>query len=315
MKILFFGSSSIAKSFLVRLYKKHHKIFIITIPDKNYIYNNEQNLVKIYAQRHNIDFIQPDTFLHKWVFEKINEYKADVGIVINYGKVILRTIFELPKYKTFNIHFSLLPKYRGAAPVQHALCNGENETGITAFYIDQNIDTGNIIMQKKLMITYNDNAKTLMQKLIPLGISVMESIIHELHINHIIIQKTCQKGIVSLAPRIKKSDGLILWNTDAITIYNKFRGFYLWPGVYSKISTGKLHGKQIKFLDMEICDHCSVNHDYGIIESVKKCKGFVVSCKLGKILITKIQLEGKTITDAWSFLQGRQLTLGDKFSL
>ncbi|MDR0915093.1 MAG: methionyl-tRNA formyltransferase [Endomicrobium sp.] len=309
MNILFFGTSYIAQQFLFELYKNKHNIFVVTLPDKPYYKN--VNLVKSYAESHNIPLLQPELFKQN-IISQIIKYNVDIGVVIDYGKLIPKKVFDLPHYKIFNIHFSLLPQYRGAAPIQYSLCNGDYETGVTSFYIDQTIDTGDIIIQKKLDIKYNDNAYTLLKKLIPLGIHVMNQTILELVTKNVI--NLPQHGIPSFTKRIKKSDGFINWHQSAITIYNKFRGLYIWPGLYSIILKGKLTGKRIKFIDMEIYDYVSINseHDHGTIESIKANKGFIVLCSIGKLLITKIQIEGKPIVSAWNFLQGNQLQIGDK---
>jgi methionyl-tRNA formyltransferase len=309
MNILFFGTSYVAQHFLIELYKNNHNIFVITVPDKN-TYCKTFNVVKNYSQEHRISCIQPELFVES-VISKIIKYNIDLGIVVDYSKIIPKEVFDIPHYKIFNIHFSLLPKYRGASPIQAALCNGDYETGVTSFYIDKTLDTGDIIIQKKININFNDNAQTLLLKLIPLGIDVMNITIDSLITNNVNIKP--QFGISSFTKRIKKIDGYIKWNQSAIVIYNKFRGLYIWPGLYSIILKGKLYGKRIKFIDMEIIDSISINNDYGIIESVKENKGFIVLCAIGKLLITKIQIEGKRIVSAWSFFQGKQLRVGDKF--
>jgi methionyl-tRNA formyltransferase len=307
MNIVFFGTSSIAKQFLIELYKSKHDIFVITVPDK--ICCKTVNSIKRYSQLHNISCLQPESFTSS-IISKIIEYNADVGIVIDYSKIIPKEVFEIPQYKIFNIHFSLLPKYRGASPVQASLCNGDYETGVTSFYIDSTVDTGNIIMQKKLDIDPDDTAYTLLIKLIPLGIYVMNQTIDLLVTKS--IKGIPQCGTSMLAPRIKKSDGFINWHQSAQTIYNKFRGLWLWPGLYSIVRKGSLYGKRIKFIGMKIYDNVSINNNYGTIESLKKAKGFIVVCAVGKLLITKIQIEGKNIVSAWDFLQGKQLRIGDK---
>jgi methionyl-tRNA formyltransferase len=312
VRILFFGTAFISKTYLEELHKNRHEIFVVTMPDKpalrgqKFIYPD----VKVYAIKNNISFIQPEEFTLD-VIEVIKKFAADAGAVVAYGRLIPKIVFDIPKYKTFNIHFSLLPKYRGAAPVQHALCRGETETGISSFYIEEGLDTGDIIVQEKLNIGIRDNAKTLLNKLIPLGIYVMNKTLG------LFRDRKCdaasQTGDPSFAPSLKKVDGLVSWDKSAVEIYNQFRGLYLWPGIYSTVSRGKLADKRIKFREIEVFDGDSVNKDSGIVYSIEKNRGFTISCANGRILIVKVQSENKPVVSAWDFIQGRQISVGDCF--
>ncbi|MCA6072616.1 MAG: methionyl-tRNA formyltransferase [Endomicrobium sp.] len=312
VKILFFGVASISKTYLEELYKNNHEIFIITVTDKPALRGQKlaPPAVKVYALENNIKFIQPEKFTSD-VIEIIKTFNADAGVVVAYGKLIPKTVFNLPKHRTFNIHFSLLPKYRGAAPAQYALCNGETETGVTAFYIEEGLDTGNIIVQKKLDIAVKDNAETLFNKLVPLGISVMNKTLDLFRADS--ANAVAQAGEPSFAPIFRKEAGLVNWHKSANEIYNQFRGLYLWPGIYSIVSKGKLAGKRIKFIDIELFEKTSENKDFGVLCSIEKNKGFTVSCSIGKILVTKVQPENKPVMSAWAFIQGGRLSINDKF--
>jgi methionyl-tRNA formyltransferase len=312
VRILFFGTAFISKAYLEELYKSRHEIFAITMPDKPALRGQKliYPAVKVYAVKNNINFIQPEWFAPD-VVESIKNFAADAGVAVAYGRLIPKIVFDIPKYKTFNIHFSLLPKYRGAAPVQHALCRGETETGISSFYIGEGLDTGGIIVQEKLNIGIKDNAETLFNKLIPLGICVMNKTLGLFRDGK--FNAASQIGDPSFAPSLKKVDGLVSWDKSAVEIYNQFRGLYLWPGIYSTILQGKLADKRIKFREIEIFDSDSVNKDFGIVYSTEKNRGFTVSCASGRILIVKVQSENKPIVSAWDFIQGRQISVGDRF--
>jgi methionyl-tRNA formyltransferase len=314
VRILFFGTAFISKTYLEELHKNSHEIFAVTMPDRPALRGQKLvcPAVKIYAVKNNISFIQPEEFTFD-VIETIRNFAADVGIVVAYGRLIPKTIFDIPQYKTFNIHFSLLPKYRGAAPVQHALCRGETETGISSFYIEEGLDTGDIIVQEKLNIGIKDNAETLFNKLVPLGICVMNKTLGLFRDGKCGIVH--QTGDLSFAPSLKKVDGLVSWDKSAIEIYNQFRGLYLWPGIYSAVSQGKLANKRIKFREVEVFDSDSVNKDFGVVYSTEKNRGFTVSCASGKILILKVQSENKPIVSAWDFIQGKQISAGDRFKI
>ncbi|MDR0401627.1 MAG: methionyl-tRNA formyltransferase [Endomicrobium sp.] len=312
MNILFFGTSSVSRYYLEELYKNSYKILVVTKFDKIIFNKNKsiQSEVKTYAVENNIDFIQVDEFTNN-IINEIKKFNADIGIVVSYGKFIPSNIYNIPKFKTFNIHFSLLPKFRGASPVQYALCNGEVETGVSSFFIEDNFDTGNIIIQKKLTIDANDTAYSLLNRLIQLGITVMNNTIKLLYNNEYNVSP--QIGSPSFAPSLKKKDGLIDWGKSANVVYNKFRGLYVWPNVYSVVKFGKLSGKKIIFIEMEIFDNYSVNKNFGTVHSIEKNSGFIVLCAVGKILITKVKIENKHIMYAWNFMQGKQLLIGDSF--
>jgi methionyl-tRNA formyltransferase len=313
VKILFFGTAQISKTYLEALHNKSvNEIFVITMPDKPALRGQKLTppVVKIYSIENNIRFIQLEKFTPE-VIEEIKHFKADVGIAVAYGKIIPEAVFNSPKYKTFNIHFSLLPKYRGAAPVQYALLNGETETGVTSFYIEKGLDTGNILVQKKLYIVEKDNSETLFNRLIPLGIEAMNETLELFRSGKTV--GVSQVGEPTCTPTFKKGKGQVDWSKKAGDLYNQFRGLYIWPGIYSIVSKGKLSGTRIKFVDIEIFDSNSKNKDFGIVTLIEKDKGFVVSCLEGKILVAKVQPENKPVMSAWSFIQGGQLVVGDKF--
>jgi methionyl-tRNA formyltransferase len=312
VKILFFGTALISKIYLEELYKNNHEIFVVTMPDKPALRGQRlaSCAVKVYALENNINFIQFENFTTS-IIETIRNFGADVGIAVSYGKLIPKTVFNLPRHRTFNIHFSLLPKYRGAAPVQYALCKGDIETGVTSFYIQEGLDTGDIIVQEKLSIDATDNAKTLFNKLIPLGVKIMNKTLDLFQTGN--IKVTSQIGNPSFAPTLKKESGLINWNKSAYEICNQFRGLFIWPGTYSIVSKGRLKGKRIKFIDIEIFENSSINIDSATVFSIEKNKGFTVLCGVGKILVTRVQPENKTAMPAWAFIQGRMLSVGDEF--
>ncbi|MDR0977824.1 MAG: methionyl-tRNA formyltransferase [Endomicrobium sp.] len=312
VRILFFGTAGISAVYLKALHKSSNEIFVVTMPDRPALRGHKLTApaVKIYSAENNIKFIQPDKFTPE-VVEEIRSFDADAGAVVAYGRFIPEILFKLPKYKTFNIHFSLLPKYRGAAPVQYALLNGETETGVTSFYIEKVLDAGSIIIQKKLCIQQTDNSRTLFDKIIPLGIECMNETL-ELFSSSIISSRP-QTGCPSFAPAFKKEEGKIDWNRKVCDIYNQFRGLYIWPGIYSVVSKGKLSGKRIKFINIEIFDADSKNENFGTVVSIERNKGFVVSCSKGSILVLKVQPDSKPVMSAWSFIQGGQLQTGDMF--
>ena len=310
MKILFFGTAQISRSFLENIYANNHEIFCVTMPDKPAARGQKLSspAVKAFALEKGVPFIQPEKFSVD-IIEQINNFNADAGIAVAYGKLIPPEVFSFPKYKTFNIHFSLLPKYRGAAPVQRALLNGETQTGVTSFFLEKTLDTGYILLQQTLPIEEKDNAQTLFEKLIPLGIETMNDTLKLLAKEN--PQGRKQEGEPSFAPVLKKEEGLINWQKGVKEILNMLRAFYPWPGVYCIVSKGKMQGKRLKILDFEIIENNTVNVDAGKVFLIEKNKGFSVICGRGKILVTKVQPEGKPEMSAWDFLQSGRLREGD----
>jgi methionyl-tRNA formyltransferase len=313
VKILFFGTSSISEEFLKVLYENRHEILCVTMPDKPA--SRGQKLtppaVKSFVLERSIRYIQPEKFTPE-IVETIKNFNADTGIAVAYGKLIPEPVFSSPKHKTFNIHFSLLPKYRGAAPVQYAILNGEIETGVSSFYLEKTLDTGDIILMKKCPIYAKDTSETLFKRLIPLGIEVMNSTLECFETGKFKAVK--QQGQSSYASVIKKEEGLINWDDDVKNVYNKIRAFYPWPCGFSIVSKGKFEGRRIKILEAEILESNTVNEDCGYVYSIEKNKGFCVSCAKGKLLITKIKPENKPVMDAWAFVYGGQIEKGDCFN-
>ena len=313
MKILFFGTAGISKAFLEELYKKGHKILCVTMPDKPA--DRGQKLtppaVKVFSIENNMDYIQPEKFTPE-ITEKIHQFKADAGIAVAYGKLIPESVFTLPEHNTFNIHFSLLPKYRGAAPVQYAVFNGESETGVSSFYLEKTLDTGAVLVQKKMKIEKDDTSESMFAKLIPIGLDVMNETLDCFQSGK--CEGTVQTGEATYAPTLKKEDGLIDWKKSAEDVFNLSRGLYPWPGTYSVISKGKLAGKRIKIIKCEVIENSTVNDDPGKVFDLEKNKGFIVVCAKGKLLVTKVQPENKPVMDAWSFIQGGQLAACDYLS-
>ncbi|MDR2772176.1 MAG: methionyl-tRNA formyltransferase [Elusimicrobiota bacterium] len=174
VRILFFGTADISKPFLERLIVDKHTVLCITKPDKPADRGQKIKIpaVKLLSQQFSIPFIQVEQWTPE-ILDEIRAFEPDLGIAVAFGKILPENVFNLPKFGTVNIHFSLLPKFRGAAPVQYALLKGESETGVTVFYVEKELDTGPILVRQSLEIDKMDNLKTLFEKLVPLGLEAM----------------------------------------------------------------------------------------------------------------------------------------------
>lgn len=312
MRILFFGTASISKFFLKNVDKKHEIVCVITMCDKPVGRANKIKApaVKEYAKEKNIPCIQVDKFDDE-ILKKVKVLNADVGVVVSFGKIIPEKIFTLPKYGCFNIHFSLLPKYRGASPVQQALIDGCTKTGVTSFYIEEGLDTGNILLQEELIIDKKDTAETLFNKLNVIGVNVMNKTLDLLDNGNCLAKK--QEGVPSFCKTFTKNDGKIDWNKSATDIYNLHRGLYLWPKIFCVIPDGKMSGKTLKILECSVINDLS-NAKPGTILEIRKGIGFVVKCAKDALLVTKVQPESKARMSAFDFLNGAQIKVGSLLS-
>lgn len=312
MNIIFFGTAEISKKFLENIDKKHKVSAVVTMHDKPASRGRQLQMpaVKICSIENNIHCIQVEKFTEE-IQEQIKTYNADIGVIVSFGKIIPERIFSLPKMGCFNVHFSLLPHYRGASPVQQALIDGQTKTGVTTFYIDKGLDSGNIILQDSLNIDSDDTAKTLFDKLTVLGISAMNKTLEMLSNGQCLAKP--QTKTPTFCSVFKKEDGKINWNKSAKEIRNLFRGLFLWPGIFTIIADGKMSGKSLKIIDCKVIQNNS-SAPVGSIISIEKGSGFIVKCGQDALLITRVQPESKSQMTACDFLNGSGLNIGSKFN-
>ncbi len=308
MKIIFFGTANISKYFLENIDAKHEVVSVVTMCDKPVGRSNKIKppAVKEYAMEKNIPYIQVDKFNDE-IVQQIKNYNADVGVVVSFGKIIPEKVFTLPKYGCFNIHFSLLPKYRGASPVQQALIDGCTKTGVTSFYIEKGLDTGNILLQKELDIDIKDTSETLFDKLNILGVKVMNDALALLDSGNCLAK--VQEGEPSFCSVFTKENGKIDWNKSAAEIYNLYRGLFLWPKIFCTIGDGRMSGKMLKILECSTEKDLS-NKQPGTILEIKKGLGFIVKCGKDALFVTKVQPESKAQMSAFDFVNGAQIKVG-----
>jgi len=303
----------VAARFLNELIMTEQVVGVVSRPDRPRGRGLELQApeTKTLALRHNITVFQPEKFTPEAVAQ-IKSLKPDVGVVVSYGRLIPREVFSLPAFGCFNIHFSLLPAYRGAAPMQWVLINGETKTGVTAFWLEETLDSGPVLVQQQCDIAPGDDIFTLEEKLVTLGIGVMQRAID------CIKRGECagkiQSGTPSFAPSLKKETGDIDWSVSAERIINLIRGTKAWPGAYSKLATGRWAGKTIKIRNARIYE-ISKAHQPGEIIAVVKNEGFAVACGSGALLVDEVHPESKKPMPAWPFLQGGHLSPGDKFAI
>lgn len=306
MKTVFFGTPALAVPYLEKLAQISSVQAVITSPDQpaGRGYEIKAPAVKEAALRLGMPVHQPSTLKDAAFADSFRALGVEVAIVVAYGKLIPRNVLEAAREGFLNAHFSLLPKYRGAAPMQWALVNGETETGVTLFWLDEGMDTGPVFLQEKTPITSEDTVSSLEDKLVPLGVRLMEEGIAKLKAG-----KKCsapQTGEASHARIIRKEDGAIDWNQPALSIVNKLRGFAKWPGVYTHVAGQLVKIKKAKALSG------SKSGQIGEVVSVESGVGPVIKCGQGQLVLEEVQPESKKPMSGLAFWNGARLKLGEK---
>jgi len=246
-KIVFFGTAGICLPYIELLKERFDLRLIATQPDAMGGRHKKKMVppVKQFALNHGIPLIQPDQLKCGAVAERLEEIQPEIGVVIAYGKLIPRKVFTVPRLNLVNVHFSLLPQYRGAAPVQRALEHGETTTGITIFEIAKKLDSGDIWSRKEYPIHADDTTETLFDRLsregAPFLIETLEQIV-----NGDIKKIPQEHEKATFAPPIEKGEGTIDWHLPAETLYNKFRAFSPWPGLHFHIQDILVNVKQVR---------------------------------------------------------------------
>ncbi|OGS22081.1 MAG: methionyl-tRNA formyltransferase [Elusimicrobia bacterium RIFOXYA2_FULL_39_19] len=310
MKIVFLGSNDSSVEFLRELIKNEQVTAVVTRPDKPSGRGLEMHSspVKIFSQKNNIPVLDLEQY-------KALPEKPGLAIAVAYGKILKKETFSFPVNGTINIHFSLLPKYRGASPMQWAIINGENTTGVTSFFIDEGLDTGNIILQKEVNIEEIDDFPALEKKMNNAGIAIMNESIELIKKSAVKYSK--QSGTVTNAPPLKKSDGIIHWQEKtAVEVFNLIKGTRPWPGAHTAL-------EEKEIFNLKIIDACPFKETEeiknntgslsGEITALIKGRGFVVKCKESLLEIKNVQRENRKPMAAWDFWQGARMKIGDRF--
>ncbi len=305
MRIIFFGTPEFAiPSLNALLLSGEDIVAVVTQPDKRkgrgHIFTPPP--VKKFAIKRGIEVFQPTNIKEDTFISKIFDLKPDLIVVAAYGKILPPDILKIPVHGCINVHASLLPKYRGAAPIQWAIINGEKKTGITIMMMDEGLDTGDILLQEEAEILEDDNAETLGKKLSELGASLLIKAIKKIKEGS--IERLPQVGIPSYAPPLKKENGLIDWSKSASEIFNFVRGMYPWPCAYCY-----LNKERIKIIKVKVIE------GMGTPGRIERLGGdFIVGTGRGLISIIELQPEGKKIMAAKDFLRGRRLEEGTFFN-
>ena len=304
MKIVFMGTPDFAEVSLEALINSDNEVVgVFSQPDKKI--GRKQILtsppVKQIALKYNIPVFQPQTLKNVEVDKIIEELKPDLIVVVAYGKILPKSILNSAKYGCINVHASLLPKYRGAAPIQWAVLNGDAETGVTVMQMDEGLDTGDMLLVKKTPIDINETSAELFERLAVIGADALIETVDNIKNNR--VEKIPQpKGDFGYASMISRDMSNINWNDSALKIHNQVRGLQTWP-----CASTLLLGKVVKIHKTELTELKS--NDVGKIINNKNV--LTVCCGDGICLnITEIQPEGKKKMNIKSFLAGNKIPIG-----
>ena len=311
MKIVFFGSPVLALPSLKKLLETDHSIdLIITQPDRPS--GRGKKLmpcpVKKTALDLNIPYYQPLKIRKDEIaLDKIKEIEPDLNVVVAYGQIIPSSIIYLPRYNSLNVHFSLLPKYRGASPVQKALLDGEAKTGITIFELNEKMDEGDILVQKEVNVFPDENAADLEARLAQKGADLLIKAIAQIDkLKH----RKQDHSQATYAPKIRKEDGKIDWTKNSLCIERRVRAFTPWPSAYAFLKDIRIKIHRGRKIEKEAPPGSSA----GEISGIKK-EGIEVCCGEGSIyLIESLQPENRKRMDAYAFSLGAEIKPGDIFA-
>ena len=307
MKIIFFGSDDFAAVHLEALFKSDHQILLcVTPPDKPQGRGMKitDNPVKETALKSNCWVVQPDDITDRGLIDRLTKLQADLFVVIAYGKILPQKVLDIPKLYPINVHGSLLPNYRGAAPINWAIIKGETKSGISIIKMNAKMDAGDILAREELTIGDKDTAVDLRQRMMEVGPAFLVKTID--NIARTAINMIPQDpNSVTFAPKLTKELGRIDWKKSAREINNLIRGLQPWPGVYTTYKN-----KTLKILEAQ--DASSANAATpGTICDVQKDE-FSVAAAKGCLKIKKVHLEAGKPLSAKEFLVGHPLKVGDR---
>jgi methionyl-tRNA formyltransferase len=318
MNIIFFGSTNFSLPSLMALLKIKHKVTcVVTQPDrqKGRGLHLEGTAVKTAAEELGIKLYQAEQINTAFSIDFLKDLKADLFVVIAYGQILSQEVLDIPRIFSLNIHASLLPKYRGAAPINWAIIKGEQNTGISVIKMVKEMDAGPLILQKTIQITEVDTAITLEDKLSSLAAESLLEILDCIEANNYTLTQQ-EENKVSFAPKLKKGDGRINWNKPVQDIYNLIRGCISWPGAFTYYKGKLLKIFAASFTQLPLpggeAGSCPLAPKCGEIINVSK-DGIVVAAKEGALVIKELQIEGKRRMKTEEFISGHKICVGEAF--
>lgn len=305
IKSVFMGTPDFAMPSLKWIYENTDLQLIVTKEDKINARGKKIVLsaVKEFALENEIRYIQPSSLKDESVYNKLKEIDPDLIVVVAYGKIIPKNIIDLPKLGIINVHSSILPKYRGASPIHSALINGDDKTGVSIMFINEGLDTGDVLKIITTDITEEDDLGTLTERLAKLGSDALSHVVPTL-IDKTYVATKQDDSLATLVKPIKKEEMKMDFSKTNVEIFNLVRGLSPHPCAYTI-----KNGENIKIYKVEKIDK-DYQKPFGTVVELTK-KGPIISCKNGSILITSAKFEGKKVMSGTDIVNGRKLLLGD----
>ena len=302
LKVVFFGTPDFARASLEAIHTSAHEVVgVVTVADKASGRGQKvhQSPVKTYAVEHGLPLFQPEKLRNEEFLSQIQSLNADIFVVVAF-RMMPKVLFSMPRLGTFNLHASLLPDYRGAAPINYAVINGETKSGVTTFFINEKIDEGNILLQAETEISPEDNAGTLHDRLMGIGAKLVVETLDGLAEGKLTEIPQNQKENPKTAYKIFKEDTKIDWEKEVEVIHNFIRGMSPYPAAFTILEVG---GEQ-KILKIFKGKFQKIEHskEYGAIEISKN--EFKIYAKNGVYFPEELQLEGKKRMNLKDFLNG-----------
>ena len=308
MRIVFFGTPEFAVPTLASLAEAGADIgAVVTQPPRpgGRGQKTKDSPVKVFAAAQGLRVLEPLTIKDKGFISELKGTSPELIVVVAYGKILPRAILEMPRLGCVNVHASLLPSYRGAAPINWAIINGEEETGVTTMLMDEGMDTGPMLLKEAVRIEPAECAGALSKRLSELGASLLVRTVTGLRDNTI-EPKAQDEVVASYAPLLKKADGLMDWRRSAVDMERRLRGLYPWPGAYTYLDGALIKVHMAQALPKEAGGLEGEAPRPGLVASATE-DGIVVECATGSFLISELQAEGKRRISAAEFIRGKEI--------
>ena len=308
MKLIFMGTPDFSVGTLEALIAAGHEItLVVSQPDKPKGRGHElaPTPVKETALKHGLKVFQPKRLKDPETIRTLEETPADAIVVIAFGQIVPASILHMKKYGCINVHGSLLPKYRGAAPIQWAVIDGERESGVTIMQMDEGLDTGDMLLKGSVVLDEKETSGSLFDKLSALGASLCVETLEKLEKGELTPEKQGESP-TEYARMLTKEMGELDFSRDAVTLERLIRGFNPWPSAYTRLGD-----KTLKIWAADVCEKQDPKKQPGTVTEVTK-QDFTVACGEGALKITELQLQGKKRMDAAAFLRGYHLEPGQR---
>ena len=306
LKIVFMGTPDFAVGILDTIYRNNYEIIgVITAPDKPAGRGQKVSMsaVKVYALEKNLRLLQPTNLKSEEFLAELQSLNANLQVVVAF-RMLPEVVWKMPKLGTFNLHASLLPQYRGAAPINWAIINGESKTGVTTFFIDDKIDTGAMILSKETEIASNETAGELHDRLMHLGSEAVIETLQQIELGNVTTTLQEEKGEIKTAYKLNKENCKIEWNQSGSAIFNHIRGLCPYPAAWTFIKDGD-NEWNVKLYD---CEFEAAQHNFTPGQLLTTKKELKVATKDGFIKVNSLQFPGKKKMQTHELLNGIQFS-------